>query len=131
MKQLLSFMIKEFKHVFRDRKTLLMLFGLPTAQIILFGFALTNEIKNTKVGIVNYANDNASKELMQQIESSRYFDTYAILSSEKEIETHFRQNDFKVAVVIPANFEEDLKHSGKANVQVIADASDPNSGTTV
>jgi ABC-2 type transport system permease protein len=57
MKQLLSFVKKEFFHVFRDRKTLLMLFGLPIAQIILFGFALTNEIKNAKIIIADYAKD--------------------------------------------------------------------------
>ena len=51
MKQFLAFVRKEFYHVFRDRKTLLLLFGMPIAQIILFGFALTNEIKNTKIVI--------------------------------------------------------------------------------
>ena len=49
MKQLITFIRKEFLHVFRDRKTLLMLFGLPIAQIVLFGFALSNEIKDSRI----------------------------------------------------------------------------------
>ena len=64
MKQLFNFIRKEFYHVFRDRKTLLMLFGVPIAQIILFGFALTNEIKNSKIVIVDYARDEASNQLI-------------------------------------------------------------------
>lgn len=131
MKQLRSFIIKEFKHVFRDRKTLLMLFGLPTAQIILFGFALTNEIKNTKVGIVDYAKDKTSQELISKIDNSKYFDVTVYLQSEQQIETNFRQNNIKVVLVIPANFESEWNHAGKSHVQIITDASDPNSGTTV
>jgi ABC-2 type transport system permease protein len=60
MKQFLSFVRKEFYHVFRDSKTLLMLFGLPIVQIVLFGFALTNEIKNSKIVICDYAKDEAT-----------------------------------------------------------------------
>ncbi len=51
MKQFIAFVKKEFYHVFRDRKTLLLLFGMPIVQIVLFGFALTNEIKNSKIVI--------------------------------------------------------------------------------
>ena len=55
MRQFLAFIKKEFIHVFRDRKTLLMLFGLPLVQIVLFGFALSNEIKNSRIAILDYA----------------------------------------------------------------------------
>lgn len=131
MKQLLTFITKEFKHVFRDRKTLLMLFGLPTAQIILFGFALTNEIKNTRVGIIDYAKDEVSKEIIQKIDNSKYFDIQSYLHSEKEAEEEFKKNNIKIAVIFPENFASDLQHTNKAQVQVIADASDPNSATSV
>ncbi len=63
MKQFLSFVRKEFYHVFRDRTTLLMLFGLPIAMIALFGFALTNEIKNSKIVVCDYAKDVASQKI--------------------------------------------------------------------
>jgi ABC-2 type transport system permease protein len=70
MKQFLSFVRKEFYHVFRDSKTLLMLFGLPIVQIVLFGFALTNEIKNSKIVICDYAKDEATQN-HQQIRSRK------------------------------------------------------------
>ena len=63
MKQFIIFVKKEFAHVLRDRKTLLILFGLPVVQIMIFGFALTNEVKNSKIIIVDYAKDVASQEL--------------------------------------------------------------------
>ncbi len=81
MKQLIIFIKKEFKHVFRDRKSLLMLFGLPIAQILLFGFALTNEIKNTKVGILDYSQDAVSKEIINKIRASKYFAVYENLKT--------------------------------------------------
>ena len=67
MKQFLIFVRKEFYHVARDSKTLLLLFGMPVAQIILFGFALSNEIKNAKVVICDYANDYASHRIIQSL----------------------------------------------------------------
>ena len=62
----MSFVRKEFYHVFRDRKTLLMLFGLPIVQIVLFGFALTNEVKNAKIVICDYSQDIATQELTRK-----------------------------------------------------------------
>lgn len=131
MKQLLSFVIKEFHHVFRDRKTLLMLFGLPIAQIILFGFALTNEIKNAKIIVVDYAKDAASRQIIDKIEASKYFDVENSLSSHEEIEAAFKEGKIKMAIVFPLNFYEDLSRTNKAQLQVIADASDINTATTL
>ena len=131
MKQLITFIKKEFKHVFRDRKTLLMLFGLPTVQIVLFGFALTNEIKNTKVAIFDNAKDNASIRLINEINHSKYFNVSKYIHSEKEINDELKNGDAKVVVVFPQNFADDLEHTNKADIQIVADASDPNQATTI
>ncbi len=131
MTQLLSFIKKEFKHVFRDKKTLLMLFGLPTIQILLFGFALTNEIKNTRVAILDYAQDNISKELISKIDNSKYFDIISNVKTEQELESEFRKGNAKIAIVFPAGLEGELQHNKKSTIQLIADASDPNSATTI
>lgn len=131
MKQFLAFVKKEFYHVFRDRKTVLMLFGLPIVQIVLFGFALSNEIKNTRIVVCDYAKDAASQELITKMEVSRNFEIERSLLSEKELEAAFRTGDIKMAVVFPANLYNDLQHLHKAQIQVIADASDPNTATTL
>lgn len=131
MRQFFSFVRKEFLHVFRDRKTLLLLFGLPVAQILLFGFALTNEIKNTKIVVCDYAHDKTSRALIQKLEASAQFDLEEALMSHEQIEEAFKKGRVKLAVVFPVNFDKELTHSGKASLQVIADASDPNTASTL
>jgi len=131
MRQLFTFIKKEFLHVFRDKKTLLMLFGLPIAQIILFGFALSNEIKNTKIVVADYSKDAVTRQLVSKIEASNYFDIEESLQSSAAIQASFKKGTIKMAVVFPENFANDLLHTRKATVQVIADASDPNLATTV
>jgi ABC-2 type transport system permease protein len=131
MRQLLIFIRKEFLHVFRDRKTLLMLFGLPIAQIVLFGFALSNEIKDSRIALVDYSKDAVTTKLIGKIEASHYFDIQRSLASGEELNAAFKRGDIKMAVIFPQNFGDDLIHTGKATLQVIADASDPNQATTI
>ena len=131
MKQLIVFIRKEFLHVFRDRKTLLMLFGLPIAQIVLFGFALSNEIKDSRIALVDYSKDATTTRLIGKIEASHYFDIRHTLAGADQLNTAFKKGDIKMAVIFPANFGDDLIHTGKATLQVIADGSDPNQATTI
>ncbi len=131
MKQFIIFIRKEFKHVFRDRKTLLMLFGLPIVQIVLFGFALTNEISNSKMVILDYAHDKGSQELIAKLESSRYFEIEKALLSDEQLEAAFREGKIKTAVIFPPNFYQELMHTNKTQLQIIADGTDPNTATTL
>jgi len=131
MKQFLSFVRKEFYHVFRDKKTLLLLFGMPVAQIILFGFALTNEIKNSRIVVCDEARDVSSQAIIQKLEASSYFDIGKEVASAKQIDAAFKEGRVKLAVVFPAGFGDELQHGGKAVMQLIADASDPNTATTI
>lgn len=131
MKQFFTFVRKEFYHVFRDRKTLLLLFGMPIAQIVLFGFALTNEIKNSKVVICDYANDVASHQIIDKIKASSNFNVTEELMSHTKIEAAFKSGNTKLAIVFPQHFRDDLLHSNKSQLQIIADASDPNTASTI
>lgn len=131
MKQLFTFVKKEFYHVLRDRRTLLILFGLPVVQILIFGFALTNEVKNSKILIIDHARDIASQEIITKIEASHYFDIEQSLLADQELEQAFREGKIKMAIVIPAHFNHGLLHENKASIQVIVDASDPNTANTL
>jgi ABC-2 type transport system permease protein len=126
MHQFFSLVRKEFYHILRDKRTMFILLGMPIAQIILFGFALTNEVKNARVAIFDQSKDNSTTALSEQINASRYFDIAANLHSYKEIEQTFRKGDVKLAIVFPENFGNDLQHLNTAQVQLVADASDPN-----
>jgi ABC-2 type transport system permease protein len=131
MKQFITFLKKEFAHVLRDRKTLLILFGMPIAQILIFGFALTNEVKNARIVVVDYAKDASSKKLLSRIEASQYFEIEKTVQSADQIEKTFQEGVIKLGLVIPSNFAADLAHQDHAQIQVIADASDPNTANTL
>lgn len=131
MKQFIVFVKKEFFHVLRDKKTLLILFGLPIVQILIFGFALTNEVKNSKIIIADHAKDLTSQQLITKIEASNYFEIERSVLSRNEIENEFKKGKTRVAILFPENFNHDLLHQNKAQLQVIADASDPNTATTL
>ncbi len=131
MKQFLSFVRKEFYHITRDKRTMFILLGMPIVQITLFGFALTNEVKNSKIAVLDQSKDPATSELTAEVNASRYFDLAAPLHSPDEIDKTFRRGDAKIVMVLPSSFGDDLKHFNTAQVQLIADASDPNTATTL
>lgn len=131
MKQFLAFVKKEFFHIWRDKRTMFILLGMPVVQIIIFGFALTNEVKNAKFAVLDNAKDAATIALTAELSASRYFNLEQNLSDYKEVELAFKKGVIKLAVIFPAKFKEDLEHFNKAQVQIIADASDPNVANTL
>jgi ABC-2 type transport system permease protein len=126
MNRFIGLLIKEFYHIFRDFRTLLILFGMPVAQILLFGFAITNEIRDVKIAILDESKDNVTKEISDKLLSSGYFILYDNLQSVKDIEPEFRKGIIKEVIIFEPNFSENLYKEGKANIQLIADASEPN-----
>ena len=126
MNRFLAFLRKEFYHIFRDPRTLIILFGIPIAQLMLFGYVMTNEVRNVKVAIVDHSKDDLSKRLSQQLLSSGFFQLAAIPSSESDYESLFRSGKVKEIVVFEPDFAINLMKEGKANIQVLADASEPN-----
>jgi len=126
MNRFKSFVIKEFYHIFRDKRSLIVLFGIPLAQVLLFGFVITNDIRNAKVAVLDYSKDEISREITNKILSSQYFSLAETLENEKDIEEIFKKGNVKLVLVFKDNFALDLENTGKANLQIIADATDPN-----
>ncbi len=131
MKRFLGFVIKEFYHIFRDYRTLIILFGIPMAQILIFGFVVTNEIRNVKIAILDQSKDGISSAITDKILSSGYFELAAELKSEKEIDRAFRMGEIKEALIFESNFGEKLEKYGEANLRIVADASDANTGNLI
>lgn len=129
--QLVSFVRKEFYHVLRDRKVLLILFGMPVVQVLLFGFVLSNEVKDSRIIVVDQARDEASRQLLDKLEANRYFQVDAIYTDAKEVESAFRLGRVKAALTIPHNFQYELQRGGQAQIQVIADGTDINAANTI
>ena len=126
MKRFWGFVVKEFYHIFRDYRTLLILFGMPAVQLLLFGYVITNEIKDAKIAVYDQSKDLVTRNITQKITSSGYFILWKNLSNYGDIEKSFREGDIKLAVVFNKNFAEDLDKTGTAGMQIIGDASDPN-----
>ncbi len=128
MKQLLTFIRKEFYHVLRDRRVLLMLFGLPIVQVILFGFALSTEIKNTGVAVFDQDKSAVSSALVSKINTNKYFDIDRNLTNSSQFQDAFKDGKVKIVLVIPSDFSENLSLQKKANLQMIIDGTDINLG---
>ena len=131
MKMFMGFVRKEFYHIFRDKRTLLILFGMPIAQILLFGYAITNDIRDVKIAILDNSKDYMTQEISNKILSSGYFELYEYLYSEDQIEAAFKKGQIKEVIVFPPRFAHKLSQDKKATIQLIADASDPNLAGTV
>jgi ABC-2 type transport system permease protein len=131
MKQFSAFVKKEFHHIWRDKRTMFILLVMPIVQIVIFGFALTNEVKNSKIAVLDQSKDVATTSLITELDASRYFDIEKNLYSYKQIDEEFKKGKIKLAIVFPQHFNDDLQHFNKAQVQLIADASDPNVANTL
>jgi ABC-2 type transport system permease protein len=131
MKHFLGFVKKEFLHIIRDFRTLIVLFGIPVVQILVFGFVIRNEIRDVKIGLLDHSKDEITRELTNKILSSGFFILHDNLSGDPEIEDVFRKGKIKEIIIFEPNFAARLEREGTAAVQIIADASDPNSASLV
>lgn len=131
MKQFKEFVRKEFYHILRDRRSLLLLLAMPIVLMIIFGFAISNEIKNNSLAVYDMAKDQASQKIIEAFKASKYFNISYNIYSEDEIEKVFRQNKAAIVIVIPSQFNSNLIATNKAAIQIIADASDPNTATSL
>lgn len=131
MKRFIGFIRKEFYHIFRDKRSLFILFGMPIAQILLFGFAITNEINNVEIAILDYAKDSESQKIIQKIKASPYFHIENEIFNEKSIEGEFKKGKVKAVLLFEKDFAKKLQIEKKATVQVITDATEPNVASTI
>lgn len=121
-----SFIIKEFRHILRDRRTLLLLFGLPIAMLLIFGYAVRNEVNNAQIAILDHSNDIVTRTIIQKIDASDALSVTEYLQSPKEIDDVLQQSEVKEVVIFEKNFRRNLKRNGTAAVKIITDATEPN-----
>jgi len=126
MKKFTGFFIKEVLHLIRDYRTMMILIGMPVIQIILFGFAIRNELNSVNIGILDKSKDEITTELTSKILSSEYFILKEYFTDERQIDTSFKKGHIKEVIIFESGFAEKLKKEGRAEVQIITDASEPN-----
>src|SRR5690554_3698553 len=131
MKRFIGFIQKEFYHIFRDRRSLFILFGMPIAQIMLFGFAITNEINNVDIAVFDQSKDTTTEEIINKISSSKHFTVKQTITNETEIETAFQKGKIKAVLNFEKNFDKNLIKENTAQIQIITDATDPNTANAI
>ena len=125
MKQFISFIRKEFYHIFRDKRTMMILLVMPIILIILFGYAITTEIKRAPIAILDQSRDEVTQKMIEHLSASEYFELYTMVNSEAEGQALFRQGKVRLLIIFPAQYAS----SPDASVQLLADATDPNEAT--
>jgi ABC-2 type transport system permease protein len=131
MKQFMSFVRKEFHHIFRDRTTMAILLLLPILMLLLFGYAINTEVKDSKIAVFDPSNDVATREIVEKLNASEYFSVVEMLNNPSDIDTQFKNGEVKMVLVFSENFYEDMQHNGTAQIQLLTDGTDPNSAKSV
>ena len=131
MKQFIAFVNKEFLHIFRDIRTMLIIIGIPVIQIMIIGFAIRAELRNVEVAVYDPSHDVSTERIINRIGASEYFHIAEILKSPEDVEEVFKEGKIGLVIVFGSNFNEKLYHTGEASVQLIIDGTDPNQGSMI
>ncbi len=121
MKQLISFIIKETKHIVRDKRTMLILFGMPVIMMLLFGYAITNDIKNVRTVIVMSNAGYDAQQAADRLSASENFTITQVVATPADAQKAIRNQKADMAIVFHKDYD-----SSRLAMQFIVDGSDPN-----
>ena len=127
VKRFYSFVRKETLHIFRDRRTLLILFGMPLVMMLLFGFAITTDVKNVRVAAVTSNYDHLTQQTLDRLNASEYFTVTQRVSTPAEAGRLIRDQQADMAIVFSPGF---ANHPTSRSIQFIVDGTDPNTALT-
>ena len=119
MKQFIAFVIKEAKHILRDKRTMLILFGMPVVMMLLFGFAITTDVKNVRTVLVTSEMSPRTQQAVERLAQSEYFIITQTVNTPQEAERLIRSQKADMALVFAQG----------RGVQMMVDGSDPNMAT--
>lgn len=122
----IGFIKKEFFHIRRDPRTLLVILGIPISQMLLFGFVIRTEIQDVKIAVYDRSNDYLSSRIIERLDASSYFTIVDQLDDDDGVEAIFRRGKIKEVVVFEPGFAQKAEREGSAGIQLLVDASDPN-----
>ncbi len=120
MKQFTAFVLKEMRHILRDKRTMLILFGMPVTMMLLFGFAISTDVRNVRTVVVTSSADHLTQRRIEALSASEYFSIVARAETPALAERLIRQQRADMAVVFAP------KYASRGGVQLITDGSDPN-----
>lgn len=122
-------MRKEFLHIFRDRRSLAILFMMPLLMMFVFGYAIDMDVKHIRLGICDLSRTPESRALIETVAASPYFDVVVRYADPRNTAGLFEQRVIRAAVIIPRNLSRALAGAGPASVGIITDGTDANTAT--
>ena len=121
MEQFISFVIKETKHILRDKRTMLILFGMPVVLMLIFGFAISTDVRNVRTVVVTSQMDHLTRQAVDRLAQSEYFLITTTVATPQEAERMIRSQKADMAIVFAPDFA-----SRKSGLQFLVDGADPN-----
>lgn len=126
-----AFIVKELRHILRDRQTLIILLLMPLAQVVLFGFAIRTDVNDIKLAVVDPVPDARSLALRARFLGNGRFRLVETARTAADLEPLFRRGAADVALVIPPGLAQRVADGTPVALQLITDASNPNTGATM
>ena len=126
MNQLKSFVTKEFRHIFRDVRTMMILLVLPVVMVLLFGYVITTEVKDIRLAVVDLSHDDLTAQVVDRFSQNRYFILTGTANSPSQGRSLLEHGQADMVMVFGENFAGELVHSREASVQLLLDGSEPN-----
>lgn len=125
MKMFIAFVGKEIRHILRDRRTMLILFGMPLIMMLLFGFAISTDVKDVRLVAVTTPADHLTQRMLTRLDASEYFILTHTVQTTAEAEQLIRNGQADIAIVFSPRFADRLP-KGQGQVLLILDGADPN-----
>ena len=126
LRKIMVIMRKEFYHLIRDTRSLILAFIIPLCLILIFGYALSLDVNELDTLIVDYDRTDMSRDLIRHLNASTYFNIKGYVHDAEEVTQHLDHNTAAVGVIIPPDFTRKIKSNEEAPIQILMDGSDPN-----
>lgn len=131
MSRIIPIIRKEFIHIRRDFRTLIIIFAMPIFMLLMFGYAINTEIQNIDLAVLDHSQSPASRDLVRAFAGSRFFTVQYFNRGESEIGRLFQRRDVKIALIVPQDFAPTLNGPMPPSVQILIDAGDSNSAQSI
>jgi len=131
LSRILALIRKEFLHIFRNRRTLVVMFMMPIIQLVLLGYAATTDIEHLSTAVFDSDKSSASRELIDAYKASSYFDIVNYVESEPELEYLIDSSQVRAGLLIPPGYGEKINAGEQAQIAFVIDGSDPSVASTI
>lgn len=131
MKALRALLLKELLHILRDRRTLAVLLLLPVVQVVIFGYAIRTDVRDIRLAIVDPVPDEVTLRIRTALSGGQLFRVVAVLDRVEKLEDLFKTEAAQAAVVFEPGFARQLGRGEPAELLIITDSTEPNTGATI